>query len=734
MSHPPILTDRCVVEHMCASCNKVPGCTFCHAGQVSFELQGCFNTSSHPRFCPDAIANPRRCPLKSATPEQHDVADARACKRLCLQTTGTKSTSMHCRLPLIPWLLLTSYTRMDVLLKAVIADGWVQDKHIYDEAYKAFIAKRTNRPDWANPRLASFHGLVTSVQQRGFDWPHSPIRVRPDFTILDGSHRVAVALALNHSHIVIAHPGCSMPTDETQDTPRPQTLAHLKHMIRNKTLLARVRDISVERLGWGSKGQAAPPSTAMERLQPLRPGMVAPRFVAIVWGCARHLWPEIIGHVHGVLAGGFGGMITSACVVAHGPDEGLASFVEAVYAVDDVSNRSLAIKLSRLETCARESLLLNLTVSQPQWRQKANGKPISRAMEALKLRVRGQYKQRVPNYIHDVILHAADNEVTHTRHIDSLLASLASPKACTTDVLGFDPVRTKVTRPYSRKSQRATNAAHSAVWPPRPEKAPLDSRPSSNGISSTRPSSSSSCMLIEQTSFAPCTLGVSFGCDEASQTMWVRNCRGRFRCLHRQQPTSCGYPPGRPFYNCSCSRVEVAEGLTRRGRSEGAKTLRSRGVQPAVGAFLESICNLGLVHMVIKLDGQPARFPAVVHFGGDVDILTTDDHFLNLQSAVTRFFNDRLAMLGANATSRALSEKHNSEWRFRMEQRGRLIYQVHLKKAADAEAAAMLDRRRLVERSPFLWAPAPADAARLRERDCAEKRRLGRMVPACTAT
>jgi len=38
--------------------------------------------------------------------------------------------------------------------------------------------------------------------------------------------------------------------------------------------------------------------------------------------------------------------------------------------------------------------------------------------------------------------------------------------------------------------------------------------------------------------------------------MWVANCRGTFRCAGRK--VRCGYPPGRPAYNCSCSESMTA--------------------------------------------------------------------------------------------------------------------------------------------------------------------------------
>lgn len=57
------------------------------------------------------------------------------------------------------------------------------------------------------------------------------------------------------------------------------------------------------------------------------------------------------------------------------------------------------------------------------------------------------------------------------------------------------------------------------------------------------------CELVKQASLATCELGRSFGCEQ--QHMWVANCRGVFSCAgHRVR---CGYPPGRPAYNCSCT-------------------------------------------------------------------------------------------------------------------------------------------------------------------------------------
>ena len=73
------------------------------------------------------------------------------------------------------------------------------------------------------------------------------------------------------------------------------------------------------------------------------------------------------------------------------------------------------------------------------------------------------------------------------------------------------------------------------------------------------PTRAAKCALVEQTSETPCILGVSFGCDDQSQTMWAR-CRGWFRCGSRRADIPCGYPPGKPFYNCTCAPARDKHG------------------------------------------------------------------------------------------------------------------------------------------------------------------------------
>ena len=63
--------------------------------------------------------------------------------------------------------------------------------------------------------------------------------------------------------------------------------------------------------------------------------------------------------------------------------------------------------------------------------------------------------------------------------------------------------------------------------------------------------------LVEQTSRAPCTLGRSFGCLDNS-SIWVKNCRGSFKCSPDGEVFDCGYPPGQRRYRCHCDSERVS--------------------------------------------------------------------------------------------------------------------------------------------------------------------------------
>ena len=77
-----------------------------------------------------------------------------------------------------------------------------------------------------------------------------------------------------------------------------------------------------------------------------------------------------------------------------------------------------------------------------------------------------------------------------------------------------------------------------------------------------------SVTLVKQHSQAACVPGITFGCagdDPSGRRVWVRNCRGIFRCTG-DSAFHCGYPISRlpnQQYNCSCDpREQIMPGCT----------------------------------------------------------------------------------------------------------------------------------------------------------------------------
>lgn len=138
----------------------------------------------------------------------------------------------------------------------------------------------------------------------------------------------------------------------------------------------------------------------------------------LIWGCAKHLWAEIESSIR-----------KEADVRGQPRHLHLHrrhDFVRAVYEVDDVAPKNIETKLRALSRCPAEVLSIVIATTDPKYRMKkvaGKGKTTSRQMEALKASIRGNYKRRVANYTHDIIIHGADNEETHTMHMERLIGS-----------------------------------------------------------------------------------------------------------------------------------------------------------------------------------------------------------------------------------------------------------------------------------------------------------------------
>ena len=74
-----------------------------------------------------------------------------------------------------------------------------------------------------------------------------------------------------------------------------------------------------------------------------------------------------------------------------------------------------------MENYPNTFLMFYVNIEDLDYRKKGiNGNPISRTVEGIKNIIRTEFKDDVTNYLHDIIIHLADNEV-QTQEINSCL-------------------------------------------------------------------------------------------------------------------------------------------------------------------------------------------------------------------------------------------------------------------------------------------------------------------------
>ena len=216
--------DSCFSSFTCKACVQ-QNCTFC----VEVDTASCFDHTKwsfcgrrRGRFyqstpqCEVYAANSRTHSDEAAAPACPVTDDFTACQQLpCVD--GRQC----CKARLGPWLKHTGglahgggvdqFTRGDILLKAMVAHDWARNMSIpvHERAYTDYLFARiglayTRARYDVNVRVPIFRGLVDSVLTGGFQWALSPVKVDRNFFLLDGAHRIAVAMALRHSHIGIS--------------------------------------------------------------------------------------------------------------------------------------------------------------------------------------------------------------------------------------------------------------------------------------------------------------------------------------------------------------------------------------------------------------------------------------------------------------------------------------------------------------------------------------------------
>ncbi len=271
----------------------------------------------------------------------------------------------------------SEFNRYDTLLRYLTFFWHTQGQGDAFSQYERMQRTRVNRET-----SIFFERLISSVQRSGFAVDRHPILLNHNGTLVDGSHRLACALAVGADTIPVRIEQHKAPRDYNRSW-----------FLEN-----------------GFDGNA---------IQEMDESLIN---ILIDSGAAFELilWPPaqlFVDAIEDDLRAKY--EVISKCVNAK--VDNLAGFVRQAYANDDIAAWKIEKKLYHMADYEPVVSVFSFVVTEPEYRSKAvSGSYLSTAMESLKSELRNRYKHKITNYIYDILLDIGDNPM-HNRQMVSAM-------------------------------------------------------------------------------------------------------------------------------------------------------------------------------------------------------------------------------------------------------------------------------------------------------------------------
>ena len=281
-------------------------------------------------------------------------------------------------------LQLTSWMPTGALLATQIGRAGMASNAVFNEYLTISDIDAGNACQSSDGERAELVKLLADMRKNGIISKYT-VSIRSDGEVIDGVKRLACALYLDADNMPIKVLG----TRQTLDLSTAGGAERERH---NHTAgrIAAVREELCARFGV--------------------------YFMVLLWPPVQHCFDEIESSVAARYR------VLSSCNLDFDP-EAFESFARSVYAIDDIAAWKVEVKLHAMRRYSCKVRCLVIDLPQPVFRAKADTSSyLSRAAVALKRSIRDEFKERVPNYIYDIICHIGDNH-THNRQIWRLMQS-----------------------------------------------------------------------------------------------------------------------------------------------------------------------------------------------------------------------------------------------------------------------------------------------------------------------
>ena len=219
--------------------------------------------------------------------------------------------------------------------------------------------------------IPEFEKLIESYDHNGYD-KESGIVVDQHFNLIDGSHRMAMAL-FHHIPFITAN------------------IVNSKHPV----------EYSID--WFFMNGFSSDEINLIVRKYKSILEQVNKEFSCIIWAPAQKVVEEIISDlkVYGNVDS-----VTSRSFTQGEYD----NIVRIVYSIDDIEKWKIEKKIEHMHGYEPIVTCVDISFIDPAFRQKSStGLLISGMAERVKKAIRGKYKDQIENYFFDIILHIGDN-------------------------------------------------------------------------------------------------------------------------------------------------------------------------------------------------------------------------------------------------------------------------------------------------------------------------------------
>lgn len=264
------------------------------------------------------------------------------------------------------------FNRYDMIVRLLAVENYYGKNDYGWDMYRRMQRAR-NGDSWVNIAEERFRALIQSYEWGGYN-SESHIRIFNNLHLEDGSHRMALAIYHRQNEI-----SCDV--------------------------LPYSREVRYGIETFIEYGFSIPEIKLLQfKFEQIKRELSVP-FVCTLWSPAQQFFDEIINRLSLV-----------ANVLEYKDYEydefNYAQMARKIYAVDDIEKWKIEKKIEYMKSDHPSWKIRRvlLKVDYPYFRMKAsNQNTLSERCEMLKRIIRNDYKNKIPNYFHDVIMHIGDN-------------------------------------------------------------------------------------------------------------------------------------------------------------------------------------------------------------------------------------------------------------------------------------------------------------------------------------